>query len=130
MSKEDLLFAMFQFQNGSIHRVGTFDNSTRFLRFNSKMVRLIAVHISLVKTMISGFNSKMVRLIDISNMGHPCVISFQFQNGSINSIFYAMARLIPRGFQFQNGSINRGMNEGFDTITAEFQFQNGSINRG
>ncbi len=54
---------------------------------------------------------------------------FQFQNGSIKSLFSALRMLTGTLFQFQNGSIKRPANVLCENLLILFQFQNGSTKR-
>ena len=119
----------FQFQNGSINSEFEVRMMLRFLRFNSKMVRLIARRRRRASSCLHRFNSKMVRLIDSALARAHVHPVFQFQNGSINSQLLLAYIVLRLEFQFQNGSINRGEFEDGKRLIIVFQFQNGSINR-
>ena len=94
------------------------------------MVRLIENSIGIIHDEFKSFNSKMVRLIAV--LTRPKIdlhLSFQFQNGTIDSYFSIsiLCQLSP--FQFQNGTIDSaGISINYGNFNL-FQFQNGTIDR-
>ncbi len=100
---------MFQFQNGTIKRPEQPFSDLLLTSFNSKMVRLKAVHICCI---------------------HFVFVMFQFQNGTIKRILEFAQKTFAAVFQFQNGTIKSPDGNTDQFNASAFQFQNGTIKSG
>ncbi len=94
------------------------------------MVRLKGWTVRYSRTLLHCFNSKMVRLKDYNIILLQFVrLLFQFQNGTIKSLFGSSSHLIQHAFQFQNGTIKSASPILIRYSNKAFQFQNGTIKR-
>ena len=106
----DLSFSeIFQFQSGAVKSskvvVGKFK---RFFNFNSKVVRLKALIIQVVKVSEPHFNSKVVRLKErYKNVVFSFSLLFQFQSGAVKSTKADANVNLQFEFQFQSGAVKR-----------------------
>ena len=57
------------------------------------------------------------------------ILSFQFQNGTIDSFLKLPRQIGSLSFQFQNGTIDSFYSKFLKSFPFSFQFQNGTIDR-
>ncbi len=94
------------------------------------MVRLKATFLFLLILSGQCFNSKMVRLKVTSHSDNRTHRGgFQFQNGTIKSLYRDPGNTCFTTFQFQNGTIKSIVKFFLFLIFSRFQFQNGTIKR-
>ncbi len=96
---------MFQFHTGTIDSIKKEYEDINKFRFNSTLVRLIAVH------------------------PQQCAVlcKFQFHTGTIDRRFVIAADLTASKFQFHTGTIDRSMYNERKVQIMKFQFHTGTI---